>query len=198
MGEIYTGPKFETVFLSNVAPEHTNIEHLKRWCKKFHEEELTPSHESGTAGNLSFRVQYGSNQFIITGAGLQAKCHLTDDDFVYVDSCNISQKKVFVNGTRHPSSESMMHYAIYKQLPEIQAVFHGHHQGLMDYADKLGLAVTETACEYGSAQLIESIIPFLGKHNVFIIRVHGFLSLGTSMEITGQQVLLLKKSLQNI
>jgi len=195
MGEIYTGPKFETVFQSNHAPEHDDIEYLKNWCSTFHAQGLTPSHESGTAGNLSFRTFPGCNEFIITGAGLHAKCRLNESDFVHIVSCNISQRKVWVKGTRLPSSESMMHYAIYNTLPEVNAVFHGHHQGLIDHADELGLPVTETVCDYGSPELIQSIVPLLGKHTLIIIRDHGFLSIGDSMEEAGHQVLTHKNKL---
>lgn len=186
MGEIYTGPKFETVFQSNQAPEHTDIEYLKNWCSTFHAQGLTPSHESGTAGNLSFRIFSGCNEFIITGAGLHAKCRLNESDFVHIVSCNISQRKVWVKGTRLPSSESMMHYAIYNTLPEVNAVFHGHHQGLIKYAKALDLPVTETVCEYGSPELIESILPMLQKNKLFIIRDHGFISCGNTMNVAGE------------
>lgn len=195
MSELYTGPKFETVFQNHQPPNHFGIEQLKYWCKIFHEQGLTPSHESGTAGNLSFRINSGSNEFIITAAGLQAKCKLRDNDFVHVISCNITQRKVIVNGTKLPSSESMMHAVIYETLPDINSVFHGHYQALIDHAEILGLPITSTVCDYGTIELIESILPLLGQHSFFIIRQHGFLSLGTNMNIAGQQALFWKNEL---
>jgi ribulose-5-phosphate 4-epimerase/fuculose-1-phosphate aldolase len=183
--ELYTGPKFETVFLSWEAPSHQHLQRLIHWCTVFHRENLAPAHETGTAGNLSFRLEEGSNAFCITAAGLIAKCKLSPDDFVVVEKCDIQNKQVFVRGNRKPSSESMMHFAIYKALPKINAVFHGHHEQLLRNAQLLDIPVTETSCDYGSEELVESIRPLLGKHNFFIIREHGFLSTGTNMEQAG-------------
>ncbi len=183
--ELYTGPKFETVFISNEQPSHPHLSELMHWCSVFHQKDLAPAHESGTAGNLSFRLRQGENAFCITAAGLTAKCKLTEGDFVVVESCDIKAKKVFVRGTRQPSSESMMHFVIYKTLPHINAVFHGHHQGLLDKAEKLNIPVTNKSCEYGSVDLIDNIIPLLGICDFFIIREHGFLATGTDMNMTG-------------
>jgi len=193
--ELYTGPKFETVFLNKETPSHHLLSELMQWCSVFHKENLAPSHETGTAGNLSFRLDPGSNAFCITGAGLIAKCKLKADDFVIVEDCSLADKKVFVKGVRKPSSESMMHFVIYKTLPEVSAVFHGHHEGLLMNAHLLNIPVTKKVCDYGSEELVESIQPLLGKHNFFIIREHGFLSMGSTLDEAGMQVLFLKNKL---
>ncbi len=189
MAEIYSGPKFETVFLMHKPPEHHELHKLMHWCSVFHNEQLAPAHETGTAGNLSFRISPDRNAFCITGAGLNAKCHLKSSDFVIVEECDVENMKVYVNGTRFPSSESMMHFKIYETLPQVNAVFHGHYQEFLDQAGKIGLPVTEKVCDYGSQELIESIVPMLGQHNFFLIREHGFLSLGKSLDEAGGNAL---------
>lgn len=194
--ELYTGPKFDTKFLVKNPPSHMGLDKLIHWCSVFHKENLTPIHESGTAGNLSFRVK--NEKFIITGAGLIGKCTLTPADFVFVEDCNIAERSVVVSGERLPSSESMMHFAIYKNLPEVNAIFHGHHHGLLHSAKRMGIPITSRVCPYGSEKLIESILPMLGKTNFFMIREHGFLSLGKTMDEAGENVLFHLKNLNNL
>lgn len=192
MSEIYSGPKFETVFLSQQFPEPEDLHKLMHWCSVFHREQLAPAHETGTAGNLSFRIAQGKHAFCITGAGLNAKCHLNPSDFVIVENCDLVNLKVYALGQRLPSSESMMHFKIYETLPHVNAIFHGHYQGFLDQADKIGLPVTEKVCEYGSQELIDSILPMLGKHDFFIIREHGFISLGNCPDEAGENALKMK------
>jgi ribulose-5-phosphate 4-epimerase/fuculose-1-phosphate aldolase len=183
--ELYVGPRFETVFISSEVPDVEGVEKLMEWCAFFHKHGLAPSHESGTAGNLSFRIKEGENAFCITGAGLQAKCKLQNSDFVEVCECDAAVMKVFAKGTRLPSSESLMHFAVYEKMPHIHAVFHGHNEGLLKQATQLGIPITEVECDYGTPELVESINSMLGKHSFFIIKNHGFLALGTDMKEAG-------------
>jgi len=195
MTELYTGPKFKTVFVHQHPPKHKGIAELAFWCSKFHLSGLTPAHQTGTAGNLSFRNTAENNSFIITRAGLKVKEKLSNAQFVLVKHCDIQKKIVYAEGTGYPSSESMMHYAIYSKLPEITAVFHGHHQNILAHVQVLNIPVTDNDCEYGSTELIESIMPLLGRYAFFIIREHGFISLGRTMDEAGNQTLdVLKKT----
>jgi L-ribulose-5-phosphate 4-epimerase len=187
--EPYTGPKFDTVFLGKEIPDHKLINDLIVWCYEFHRMGLAPAHEKGTSGNMSFRSRKGESLFYITAAGLQTKSDLTKSDLVLVEDCHFSERRVFVRGSKRPSSESMMHGFIYQTLPNVHAVFHGHHQWLLDNAEKIGIAVTAVECEYGSDALIASIVPYLGKADFLIIRNHGFLSLGKNMEAAGKNAL---------
>ena len=41
------------------------------------------------------------------------KLELNDDHFVTVHGCDFEKGIVYASGTRDPSSESMLHYAIY-------------------------------------------------------------------------------------
>jgi len=182
MSELYTGTKFTSIFLDNTPPQHECLSELISWCELFQKNGLTPAHNSGTSGNLSYRITTNSSEFIITGTGLQQKDTLTNEHFVLVKSCDIAQKTVSVFGCRQPSSESMMHYAIYQTSPHIHAIFHGHHQGILAYSDKLQIPVTEQECEYGSTELIESVLPLIEKNvHFFILKNHGFISVGQNM-----------------
>ncbi len=185
--KIYTGPKFETVFLDQEIPVSSMLDELKFWCKEFFSKGLTPEYPGGSSGNLSFRAKEGKNMFYITSAGLDSKSDLSDQDFVLVSEVQQEQSKVFVKGCRVPSSESMMHYAIYQARPDVNAVFHGHNQWLLDHAFLNGTEITENECEYGTEALIKSIFPLVERNDFFIIRNHGFVSLGKSMKEAGSK-----------
>jgi ribulose-5-phosphate 4-epimerase/fuculose-1-phosphate aldolase len=196
--ELYTGPKFETIFLEKNIPGFSDLTRLIHWCSVFHRERLAPAHEKGTAGNLSFRLFPSGMAFMITAAGLTAKCRLQQHDFVCVEDCDLQQRKVFVNGNRQPSSESLMHYQIYQIRPDISAVFHGHHQYLVEFGENLDLPVTATECQYGTVELAQSIIPVAANHDFFIIRNHGFVSLGQTMDQAGEKAIYYLKCLADM
>ena len=185
--EGYQGIKFETVFLQKKEPGHQLLEELKKWCALFHEKNLAPPYPGGSFGNLSFRT--GNNTFIITGTCIGLKNTLENSCFVEVVNCNRSENKVYVNGLRAPSSESFMHYAIYKNRPDVNAIFHGHHTLITQNASSLGIPETKEKTPYGTTELADSVLEIIKKNNFIVIKEHGFISLGTCMKQAGDQTL---------
>ena len=185
MAEIYQGVKFETVFLGSQIPKDERLIQIKHWAKIFAERNLAPSDETGSAGNLSFRLRKGENQFIITGTKIELKNSLGDECFVTVSDCNIEKGIVYATGTREPSSESRLHHAIYKQRPHVMAVFHGHCQEILDAAEKLRIPATMKFEEYGTIELINSVTEILKKESFIIMRDHGFLSIAGTIAEAG-------------
>jgi hypothetical protein len=183
-GEQYTGVKFTTVFRNRITLQHRLLDELRMWCQLFDEKGLAPPYPGGSYGNLSFRT--GSNSFIITGTAIGLKDALCNESFVEVTACQTFQNKVMVNGLREPSSESMLHYTIYSQRPDVNAVFHGHCTELMENAALLNIQVTEKEAPYGSVELAESVGKLVNS-DFFILRNHGFVSLGRRMKEAGQQ-----------
>ena len=92
---------------------------------------------------------------------------------------------VYATGTRHPSSESMLHYAIYRQRPDVNAVFHGHCSELLQSATLLGITETEKKEPYGTIELVNSVLKISEKDNFLIMKKHGFISLGNSIKEAG-------------
>ncbi len=190
----YQGVKFRTVFRSHDAPSHPKLEELKKWCSLFQKTGLTPAYESGTYGNLSFRSEDFEQGFIITGSCLGRKDELEDRCFVEVASVDGKAGIVYAIGTREPSSEAMLHAAIYDKRSEVNAVFHGHCDKILQSAEKLGLPVTEKEEAYGTKELVDSVMKILGNKQFVIMRNHGFISIGGSMEEAGSAALdMLKK-----
>ncbi len=182
-------PKFETEFLTASLPDDPRLAELKHWCAVFHEQGLAPLHEHGSFGNLSFRTAPGEDSFYITASGLKLKLGLKNDSFVKVVGVNLERQLVQAEGCRAPSSESMLHYAIYQKRPEVNAVFHGHSPVILNSAEKLHLPATLAESSYGSRELVNDVLVVLEKHYFLIMRNHGFLALGATMRAAGDQAL---------
>ncbi|HBX52316.1 MAG TPA: hypothetical protein DEH02_14725 [Bacteroidales bacterium] len=197
MSEKYEGVKFRTVFKSKDIPVDLRLETLKMWAKKFDEYRLAPPYDGGSAGNLSYRVNSDSNKFIITGSRIGLKCSLQDDCFVMVENCDFSNGIVYASGVREPSSEAMLHFAIYDKRKDVQAIFHGHSQEILDAAKTLKLPATSEFYPYGTKELLQSVILILEKHSVIIMKDHGFIALGASMGEAGKLSLQLIDRFQN-
>jgi len=196
MAELYTGIKFNVEFSSKDIPKHPQLEELKYWSQIFIETGLAPITNGFSNGNLSFRTIRGENQFIITGtqsvpAGLQLS-----ELYVHVIKCDLATNSAIVRGLRKPSSETLLHFSIYKQRPEIQAIFHGHSQDILHCADSLGIPITRAEAPYGSIALVEKAIEISETQDLFILKNHGFISLGKNQKEAGEksiQLLLMAK-----
>lgn len=183
-------PKFTTKFLSKKVPDASKIKKLIYWCSEFGKNDLMPSYGSGTFGNMSFRVK--GDRFMITASGI--KSPFSDESFVLVSSVDLKDKIVSVHGKRKPSSESMMHYLIYKERKDINAIFHGHSEIILKRYKTLALPSTLKEEEYGTIELAKSVLDVLDDHLFLIMKGHGFISIGKNMDIAGKQALeILKK-----
>lgn len=197
MAEEYSGTKFRTELKESDPPQDTRLEELRYWCKVFHEKNLTPPYPGGSYGNLSFREKARENSFIITGTSIGLKDDLDDSCFVRVTGCDVENKIIYAEGKRLPSSESMLHYSIYNARPYVQAIFHGHAVEFLNAALNLNIPETATIEPYGSIELVNSVLDILGYQNFFIIKNHGFISLGNSMKETGERSLALLNGYYN-
>ena len=183
--EIYNGIKFTVEFLSHEAPNDSRLETLKHWCRIFHEYHLAPPYPGGSAGNLSFRLNAGQLPFIITGTAVGLKDQLGNDKFVRVEACDLEKKQVQVKGLIEPSSETILHYAIYKQRPDVQVIFHGHSDEILAATEALKIPETHTEAPYGSIELIQRVLEILEQHAFIILRSHGFVAMGSDLNETG-------------
>ncbi len=185
MSEGIVAPKFTTVFAENTPPDDPRLEELKHWCRIFHEKGLAPPYPGGSYGNLSFRVKPDSNQFIITGTNIGLKGQLDDSKFCHVLKVDPANMEVTVKGKIKSSSETMLHHAIYAARPDVNAVFHGHSQEILDNYKALGICCTESEKDYGTADLAEATVKALGKGNTAVMKGHGFICAAPSMSEAG-------------
>jgi ribulose-5-phosphate 4-epimerase/fuculose-1-phosphate aldolase len=187
--EMHVGVKFVTEFLSAAPPADARLEELKTWCAEFHRRDFAPPYGEFSQGNLSFRIRPAEDAFIISGSQVGWKDSLTDDKFVMVHRCNMEKGIVYACGTRDPSSESMLHFAIYNARKDVQAVFHGHSREILKCVNRLNLPETREKASYGSMELVRSVMEVLGAANFVLIRKHGFISLGASMKEAGERAI---------
>ncbi len=178
--------KFNIVFVSDNVPVDPKVEELKRWCKAFQKNGLTPKVEGNYTGNLSFRVKQG---FLITASALKDKENLTDDCFVFVKEYDPKTNTFYVEGKKKPSSESIMHQLIYDANKQVQAVFHGHNDVIVQNAEKLGLPLTEKEFASGTIGLAKEVLKILGDNKMIVLKNHGFVSLGKIMNEAGELAL---------
>jgi len=178
--------RFNTVFVSDKISSDIKIVELKKWSKKFQKNGLAPEFEGNYTGNLSFRSGEG---FVITASGLKNKENLTADCFVIVEDYDKKTNTFMVEGKKKPSSESIMHHLLYRMCGDVNAVFHGHNDLIVKYAEKLKLTVTRKEYESGTIELAKEVLKILGDMKLIVLRNHGFVSVGTTMKEAGEQAL---------
>lgn len=189
MKELYEGIKFQNLMVRNEIPKDIRIHKLIEWCATFHKYNLAPTTNLGSNGNLSFRISPESNSFIISGTQIGWNHSLEYQHFVEILEIDFESRKVLAAGTRLPSSESMLHGAIYSKRSDIQAVFHGHSDILLKNEQKFQMPVTKYTTSYGSIELVNSVLEIIDQHDFLIIKEHGFISLGKNMDDAGNLAL---------
>jgi ribulose-5-phosphate 4-epimerase/fuculose-1-phosphate aldolase len=113
---------------------------------------------------------------------------ITAGEFVEVSKTDMAGRELTVAGAYEPSSESLMHAAIYAARPEVNAVFHGHSERLLHRASTLQLPVTEKEQPYGTPELAAEILRILEWQKIFVMRNHGFVTVGRTMAEAGRWV----------
>ena len=189
MAEIYQGIKFNYKSNGETISKSGLLSDLKKWCRIFHEENLAPSYPGGSSGNLSFRIKNGEIGFIITASHTALKENMSDNDFTEVISYNKSKNTITGKGKREPSSEAVMHFLIYKNRPDINTVLHGHSPDIINHADSLNIPTTEKELPYGTYEIAENALKLIKKSDFIILKNHGFISLGKTVEEAGNNIM---------
>ena len=148
---------------------------------------------TGSSGNVSRRLgsSGGGELVAITPTG-RPHADLKDEDIAVVDF-DIEP----VEGDLAPSSESLMHVAIYRARPDVRAVIHTHAV-YSSVAAVAGLAippiVDEMAVALGGAievsdyafpgtmELADSVRDALGERNAALVRNHGAVGVGSDLK----------------
>ena len=182
MSEEYVGVKFKTIFLEKKEVTDKRIDQLILWGKKLAELGLSPKYGNGSAGNLSFRTKKG---FIITGSRTNFS-KIKESDFVEVFECDINKKELYAIGLKEPSSESFLHFSIYKKRRDINVVFHVHDDVVLKSSN---IITTEKEQPYGGLELVNEVLRVLDNNDYILMKNHGSLALGKTIEETGKLVI---------
>lgn len=172
------------------AAERTLLESLCEAGRHLHARNLLAAAD----GNLSARLPDG--RIAMTPSGVP-KAHLRPEDFAF-----LTLEGDVLSG--RPSTERLMHLAVYRACPEAQAVAHAHpptaiawslaRPGLAHLPDEALSEVILAAgripivpyARPGTAALGEGLAPFLPEHRLLILSRHGALCWGEDVAETVQ------------
>jgi L-fuculose-phosphate aldolase len=143
---------------------------------------------SATDGNLSVRLD--DHRILATPTAI-GKAMMRVRDMVIVDEGGVKLK-----GSRDVSSEIEMHLTIYKLRPDVRAVVHAHPCTATAFACS-GIALDEPLCSElvmtlgsvplapygttGTAELSESLRPFIPYYNAILMANHGAVAYGRTL-----------------
>ncbi len=186
--EQYQGVKFQHQQIKTTFSYDHRLTLLNHWAYLFSELGLAPIHSNGAYGNHSYRT--GATSFIITKSAMIPAKTLRPQDFCHVIGFEEHTTTFITEGTSPPSSESFLHNALYETLPHINSILHGHCSLLNIYADALNIPVTKQFHDYGTQELAESALELVNQPILFfILRDHGFVSLGEDIDSAGKLTL---------
>jgi len=199
--EEYQGTKFKTILEKKEIKFSKQIKKLISWGKILSKHNFIPHYKNekeperkSSGGNLSYRFRSG---FIITASYSDIE-NLRIQDFVFVQDADLQKKTVYATGLRNPSSESMMHHAIYKARNDVNAIFHGHFNKLLQNYAQIGLVSTKKFADYGTIELVNSILEVLEQNDFMILKKHGFISLGKDIDKSGKLILEINRELKKV
>jgi ribulose-5-phosphate 4-epimerase/fuculose-1-phosphate aldolase len=141
---------------------------------------LMPSYGIGDHGNLSCRVPEG---FVITARATR-KIRLIPQEFVRIADCTRGPRGLTLvcDGTRLPSTDTLLHWRIYQARPDVGALIHVHDPNVLEAAPELGLPVTEVSARFNSHQLVEDVVRLASGSDFLVMRDHGCLALGRTLD----------------
>ncbi len=180
-------PLYEPVVLSPQPPNDPRIASLIWWAARLSELGFTPSYGPGDHGNLSCRTSTG----LLISARETEKARLQPDQFVDVVAKDVSQAgsgpvRIACRGPRLPSTDAWMHLRIYGLRPDIHAILHGHDRAALANAAALRLPITTCSAAAPSRSLVDEVCELAKSYDYLLMRDHGFLALGASIDEAGE------------
>lgn len=139
-------------------------------------------------GNISIKISNG--RILITPSSID-KVSLKEDEIVELD-----MNGDVVKGQNKPSMEYMMHLAVYKKRPDIEAIIHAHphYSTLFSSSDvPINLNFTAESCknvksigiaEYkmmGTKELADEVAEKAKENNIVLMKNHGVLTMGKDL-----------------
>jgi len=200
--------KFQLDFEQGRVRDYPQIESIEQWRQRLMRLGLIGQddarYEGLGFGNISHRVSYPgtSDAFVITGTQTGHLQQMDAAHYALVTDCDPQRNWLQARGPVKPSSEAMTHAVIYQKIPKAEAVIHLHSSELWRHAQRLGLAITNPATEYGTPQMaaeIEDCIDAGLPHGHTISmggHEDGIVTWGASLDAAGNEILILLDELQ--
>lgn len=186
--ETYQGIKFHYRPTKTTFSFDHRLALLNHWAYLLSQLGLAPVHACGAYGNHSYRT--GSTSFIITKSAMTPAEALQPADFCHVVGFEEQSTTFITEGSAPPSSECFLHNALYRALPQINAILHGHCSLLNIHAGDLNIPVTKRFYDYGTQELADSALALITPEtSFFILKDHGFVALGEDIDSAGKVTL---------
>ena len=169
----YVGVKFDAVCAAVSLPAEGRASYpMFRACGDLLcDHGMTPAN----GGNLSQRVGAG-HQLVITTSG----CNLGSVDereLALVQECSLEHERVTYQGAAVPSSEAMLHWLIYRDIPEARAVVHAHDELATSSAAASRLRSTPREEPYGTVALARlAVETFTRGGRIIVLKNHGYVA----------------------
>jgi len=159
---------------------------------------------TGAWGNISGRLP-GKNLYVITPSGIPYDA-IEETDLVVVDDVGH-----IIEGDRKPSTELMLHTAIYNSFSQVGAIVHSHsiYASSLAVAGKTLPAILEDQVQLvggavpvaryaraGTADLAVASVEALGQSKAVLLANHGLVGVGRTVEEAYQVCLVVEKAAQ--
>ncbi|ODS42830.1 MAG: hypothetical protein MSIBF_06035 [Candidatus Altiarchaeales archaeon IMC4] len=165
--EKYTGTKFRTILEADGAGSESGLIAAGKTLSKI-------GVVAKAVGNISVRIGGG---MLITGAGSDLG-DMSAEDIVYVGDYRAGVCRA--RGKKEPSSETPMHWSVYSEFPEVNAIVHVHDKAVME--NGAVIKTTEREEPYGTPELAGQVVDALRPDNRYIIiKNHGCLAVGKTL-----------------
>lgn len=191
--------KFKLTLKRAPAPEMNQVIALEKWRALFFKLALIGEYPIDKIGygNLSSRIS--KKTFIITGSQTGHLAHLQAHHYSKVIECDLKKGSVTAEGLIPPSSESLTHYGMYEANPNINYVFHVHHQKLWEMMCNGPFDFISDDVPYGTQAMAEAASQLMGTKTsgIFVMKGHedGIISYGATPEEAGKIILELYRKL---
>jgi ribulose-5-phosphate 4-epimerase/fuculose-1-phosphate aldolase len=170
-----------------MAGQDPRLPQLIAWARRFAALGFPPSYGPGDHGNLSCRTPQG----LVVSARETAKASLRPEQFVEVIAWGKRDSGIEIRcrGRLRPSTDTLLHLRLYELRPDIHAILHGHDAETLHRAAALSLPVTERSAAVPSEELVQEVCELAKRNDYIILRDHGFLALGPTVEAAGRLAL---------
>jgi ribulose-5-phosphate 4-epimerase/fuculose-1-phosphate aldolase len=125
----------------------------------------------GSGGNLSIKVPGG---ILITSSGSQLSGPKLDEIiFVFY----VKGNDIYYCGSKKPSSETIMHWMIYENRPDIKAISHVN----VGPKDEKEIITSKDEITWGTRELGEDTANTLQNTNVMMLKNHGIIAVDKNL-----------------
>ncbi len=184
--------KFNCSLMKGTPPKESDIKDLNLWRTRLFDVGLIGMYDNGVGfGNISKRSSRG---FIISGTATGHARILVPDQYVEVTKYSLEKNSLECVGRVNASSESLTHAAIYKALPETNAVIHVH--SLEAWSALLNKVPTTLDVPYGTPEMAREMMRLIkegnaAKDKIIVMAGHkeGIISFGADLEDAGNALL---------